>query len=456
MKFSIAIIGGGFAGLSVAHALSTNASGKYSIHIFEKGKPHDTRRCPSGGRGQKCGTCSECAVLTGIGGAATLFGGKLCNYPSGSRLLDRLNTGFNDAFTSSFSDILPPLNATNCTPVPDVSLSVSQLFLKPYQSQVQHTKEMKSIVQRLIDQLKGKVEFHSGEQITEISGNGDGVFLKSNDKNYTFDRVVIAAGRSGTEFSVEQFDRNGVEFTDQSVDIGVRIEFPIPPEMPPPLGLYDLKMKLPRSGSEDIRTFCVCWGGLLTAIPLCGGIVVDGHFGSKPTKFANLAIMRRSKSESTSSLKLASDYTKQFSHGFIASAQSLAEFNKGSEGKALISNRGTIPSFPIAVGKEIEASLLHDIINVWEYFVQLSQLPQSSIDRATIYSPAVDRFWPTVTVSDGGRTTNPNIWVAGDTRGEARGYLQAMWSGYVSGVAMAVEDGIIAKPEWLNEKRAVA
>ena len=76
MKYDVAIIGAGPAGLFAAYELITK-NNKLKIVIIEKGSDVKHRICPMNTLGVPCKNCNPCAILSGYGGAGTFSDGKL-------------------------------------------------------------------------------------------------------------------------------------------------------------------------------------------------------------------------------------------------------------------------------------------------------------------------------------------------------------------------------------------
>ena len=79
----VLIVGAGPAGL--ASAIELLQSDTMRVVLLEKGKSHQQRHCNAMATG-KCNNCQMCPVLSGVGGASGMLGGKLCFFPAGERL----------------------------------------------------------------------------------------------------------------------------------------------------------------------------------------------------------------------------------------------------------------------------------------------------------------------------------------------------------------------------------
>lgn len=82
--FECGLIGMGPAGLGLAISLRDTKIIK-SMVCFDKGSNVDGAECFALSGKECCGS-SACSIISGIGGASTLSGGKISNYPAGSGL----------------------------------------------------------------------------------------------------------------------------------------------------------------------------------------------------------------------------------------------------------------------------------------------------------------------------------------------------------------------------------
>ena len=81
MKYDVAIIGAGPAGLFTAYELIEN-NPSLKIVILDKGQFAKKRICPMNKYGTPCKNCNPCAILSGYGGAGTFSDGKLNLFPN--------------------------------------------------------------------------------------------------------------------------------------------------------------------------------------------------------------------------------------------------------------------------------------------------------------------------------------------------------------------------------------
>ena len=76
MKYDVAIIGAGPAGLFAAYELITKNK-KLKVALIDRGSSVKNRVCPMNKKKVPCQNCNPCAILSGYGGAGTFSDGKL-------------------------------------------------------------------------------------------------------------------------------------------------------------------------------------------------------------------------------------------------------------------------------------------------------------------------------------------------------------------------------------------
>ncbi len=426
----VVIIGGGFGGLSTAFFLKKFATDPLEIHIFDEGHSYINRNCPVTEKKGNCQDCKTCSLLKGIGGAATIRGGKLCGYPAGESVIkmdlrQNMTQHFEQILYDSFDSRLFCNDSLK-------DIKKENRNMKPYFSKILLKSEMEQLISNILCEINHNIHVHPNSHVYEIERkNGFSIKYLCNGSKVSLvsDYAVIATGRSGIYQMFKLLNELGLAYIKQPVDVGIRMEFKINKSMKPPYNINDPKIKIHKLHLEDTRTFCMCWGGSLVSLPLCGGKIVDGHFGKILSNWANIAIMKRTYPNDISSFKYAMDFTKLFNPKTIPVVQSLAEFLKGKNGKSLIYRKPTLNSTTFDISSVLDKKIHKDIK---ELIFQIREQVEFDLKETNVYAPAVDRFWPNVECNEYGETQLPNLYVVGDARGIARGYLQAMWSGYIA------------------------
>ena len=136
------------------------------------------------------------------------------------------------------------------------------------------TDKSKFLIQNLLNQLKGMgVEVKLNTEVADVVDSGDGVLLLANGDQIFYDRLIIAPGRKGFSFLQTIMNKLGIEYTDNTVDVGIRIETKLE-SYPIVKDYYDPKFYFP----YKTRTFCTNSGyALVTKEKYKDFYLVNGH-----------------------------------------------------------------------------------------------------------------------------------------------------------------------------------
>ncbi|TFH15220.1 FAD-dependent oxidoreductase, partial [Candidatus Bathyarchaeota archaeon] len=124
-----------------------------------------------------------------------------------------------------------------------------------------------------------------------IIENGEVKGVINEEETFQTDAVLLAPGRIGSQWLIDQMNQHGVPMKYNPIDIGVRVEVPneVMDEVIHGYGCWDPKFHMYTPSYDDfVRTFCVCPAGFVVREPYG-----DGLFG------ANGHSMRDTKSQNT-------------------------------------------------------------------------------------------------------------------------------------------------------------
>ena len=299
MKYDVVIAGGGIGGLMTAYKIVTKKPA-LKVVVIDKGRALDKRKCPiSNHLVNECIKCKQCAIMEGIGGAGAFSDGKFnITTEYGGWLQDYLGNEVTMRYINEVADILDEFGATKkqYTPSDEIKLRCLQHDLYLLQATVKHlgTDGNLKVMSNLMEFLSTKADFVTENAVTDIDLVSRTVHTENGDE-FTYNDLVLAIGRSGSEWFESWCRRNNLKVTNNQVDIGVRVELPriiwedISSKIYEPKILYRT-----RDHGDCTRTFCFNSGGEVVIENNDGMLTVNGHANSDPalkTENSNFAIL---------------------------------------------------------------------------------------------------------------------------------------------------------------------
>ncbi len=301
-KYDVVIIGGGIGGLMCAYRIAERDP-EASVLLLERGLDLEHRQCPIiSGKADKCLKCEPCAVMEGIAGAGAFSDGKyIISTEYGGWLPDFMEPAKVMDYIEQADQVLMRFGAQKERFVPNDELK--QLCLRydllMQQAQLKHlgTDANLKTMQRLVDDLKQRVQIETLCTVTDVNKETHEVFFTHRGKQYSVvgDKVVFAVGRAGSRVFLDWCKRNGVACANNQVDIGVRVELPAMVWEHFSKKIYEPKI-LYRSKAygDTTRMFCFNERGQVVTENTDGILTVNGHaFRSeeKKSKNSNFALL---------------------------------------------------------------------------------------------------------------------------------------------------------------------
>ena len=299
-QYDVIIIGAGIGGLMAAYRLA----GHKRVLIIEKGKGLDKRICPlTHNMADHCLKCAQCSIMEGVGGAGAFSDGKFnITTEYGGWLQDVVGEQTTMRYIRQVSDILNEFGATDKAyyPSDEFKKKCLEYDLHALQATVKHlgTDGNYKVMSALYRYLEDKVDFLLGTSATDIDKDGKTVHCSSGQA-YRYDRLIIAIGRSGSEWFGAQCKALGIAVDNNQVDIGVRVELPRIVWEEISQKIYEPKIVYHTKGYGDTtRTFCFNSGGEVVIENNEGILTVNGHANADPakkTQNSNFAILSTSR-----------------------------------------------------------------------------------------------------------------------------------------------------------------
>ena len=317
--YDIIVAGSGAGGVFLAYELTRRAN-KASVLFIDKGASLSERLCPiSLGKTKNCIKCKPCHIMNGYGGAGGLsdgkynitteFGGDLHKYIGEDKAMELME--YVDSVICDMGGAQAKLYSTSDS---DLKTKCLQNDLHLLQAKVRHlgTDRNLKILGNIYNYIKDRVDILFRTEVTDVDLNEDGSFtlktvqngkiadkgadeIKSDDGVYTCSDLVLATGRSGSQWISNVCDKFGIVLMRNRVDIGVRVELPAEVLESITDQVYESKIVYQTKKYGDlVRTFCMNPHGEVVSENTGGIVTVNGHsYASKDrlTENTNFALL---------------------------------------------------------------------------------------------------------------------------------------------------------------------
>ena len=455
-NFDVAIIGGGPASIFAAYEF-TEKYPELSVLILEEGLPVEQRHCPlASGKTTQCLHCVPCAIMRGFGGAGafsdgkynftTEFGGWLTDYLPKNTVMELID--YVDELNLRHGAPGVYFSTKNAT-IGKIALGYDLHLLN---AKVRHlgTENNLKIMASIYRYLAGKVEIRCQTKVETFAKEGDQFVLETTGGQVRSKYLIAAPGRAGAEWFTEVCKHLGLEFTNNQVDVGVRVEVPAQVFKHITDEVYEAKLLYRTKKYNDlVRTFCMNPYGYVVAENTDGIVTVNGqsyagpNLQSENTNFALLV-----------SNTFTSPFTEPHQYG-----KRIASFSNMLGGGVLLQRFGdlihgrrtnerrllksftkpTLPATPGDLSLVLPKRQLDDII---EMIYALDKVaPGMANDDTLLYGVEVKFYSSRLMLDKHLETKIPNLFAVGDGAGITRGLSQAS----ASGVFVAREIGERAK-----------
>ncbi len=291
------------------------------------------------------------------------------------------------------------------------------------------------LIAGLIAQLKDlHVEVALETEVKELSKDKKELTL-GDGKVISFEDIVLASGRADYDWMQDQMDRLNVEFSDNIVDIGIRVEtkeenYSIVKDY------YDPKILFP----NKVRTFCTnsrC--AHIVREKYKGYYSVNGHALStdrEPNGIVNFAMLKTIRlTEPVVSGqqfgKILGQMVMQLSGGSVI-MQRVGDFRLGSRSKKETFNNDLYdfePTLKSAVAGDLSLSMPAKILrDIWSALKKLDSIVPGVLHPSTIlYYPEIKTYSNKPKFINRNFMVKEGYYVIGDGAGTSRG-ITAAWS----------------------------
>ena len=271
----------------------------------------------------------------------------------------------------------------------------------------------------------------------------------NDDEEFQADAVLLAPGRIGSQWLIEQMKKHHVPMKYNPIDVGVRVEVPneVMDEVIHDYGVWDPKFHLYTPSYDDfVRTFCVCPAGFVVREPYG-----DGLFG------ANGHSMRDTKSRNTNfALLTRMSLTQPLENTTIYGTRIAQLANTLGGHKPILQRLGDLRKYQRSTWERIDRSyvsptlkdvtpgdltmaypmrIITDLIEGLEMLDKV--MPGINSDSTLLYGPEIKFYAMRIATDRHLRTQIPNLYVAGDGAGVSRGIVGAAATGLVAAQGIA-------------------
>lgn len=463
--FDVIIVGGGPAGIFAALELVRRDG--LQVLLLERGPDIDRRSCPARASGF-CRQCSPCYITCGWGGAGAFSDGKLTLAPEVGGWLDQfvskaqlqeLIRGVDRVWV----EFGAPDEVHGTGPeVEAIRREAARWGMTLVASPVRHmgTERSYQVLLRLRQELEKHVSVRTGARVERIltadseSGGRRAVGVALADgSELGADAVIVAPGREGAGWLVDECKRLGVPLRTNPVDIGVRVEVRAAVMEPLTAALYESKL-IHRTPTFDdpVRTFCMNPYGEVSCENYGDVVTVNGHsYADAKTDRTNFALLVSTQFTEPFDDPIA--YGKSIARlanllGEQIIVQRLGDLRKGRRSTVERLRRGTVqPTLCGATAGDLAFVLpyrhLCDILETLDAMDHLT--PGVNSADTLLYGVEVKFYSARPELDDGLQTPVRNLFAAGDGAGITRGLVQASASGVIA--ARSILNGSAQSPD---------
>jgi uncharacterized FAD-dependent dehydrogenase len=300
-----------------------------------------------------------------------------------------------------------------------------------------------SELQRLLEEQG--VDIRLGTAADEVAVEGGRVVAVSGGgESFEADAVLLAPGRIGSGWLIEQLSGLGVDMSYNPIDVGVRVEVPneVMDEVINGYGCWDPKFHMYTPSYDDfVRTFCVCPAGYVVREPYGDGLFGANGHSMRDTRSGNTNFALLTRVSLTEPLENTTEYGRRITQlantlgGHKPIIQRLGDLRSHKRSTwDRLSRSHVEPTLGDVTPGDIAMAYPRRItVDFMESLEMLDRvMPGIAADSTLLYAPEI-KFYAMRIQTDGGlRTRITNLYVAGDGAGVSRGIVGAAATGIVA------------------------
>ncbi|UCC69819.1 MAG: FAD-dependent monooxygenase [Armatimonadota bacterium] len=443
----VVIVGAGPAGIFAGLALSDVPGVR--VRIVEKGPDIDARLANA--RAKKEARDPRW-LLCGWGGAGSFSDGKLTLSPEvGGQLSSYLSSKQVGALLQEVDRMWLRFGAPQEVyggdedAMAELARRAARADLEFVGTRIRHmgTDRCPVVLREMRGALGENVEVHANEAVARIQvskGAVTGVETAEGTR-YRADYVIIAPGREGSQWFMEEGARLGLGRADNPVDVGVRVEVPAEVMAEVTETAYESKLIFYSQSFDDrVRTFCMCPYGEVVTEENEGVITVNGHsYAGERTANTNFALLVSTRftepfHDPIGYGRYLARLANLISDGVIC--QRLGDLRSGRRSTSERIARGLVrPTLASATPGDLSFALPYRYLSsILQALEALDQFAPGIGSRHTLLYGVEVKFYsarPHLTAKL--ETEVANLFAVGDGAGVTRGLVQASASGLLVG-----------------------
>jgi uncharacterized FAD-dependent dehydrogenase len=448
------IVGAGPAGIFCA--LELLKQGYKKITIIDRGKEVFKRRCPRRENNTECTACKICDITSGFGGSGAWSDGKITKDVTGAvggwmsdfLTLDELAelTEYVDQNILTFSNGGDRYFSPDPEFVEKMDSKCRKENMRLIAYPIRHlgTDNAAAIMDNIYKFLKDKINIVLKTKVDKIlveDGKAVGVSTTNGDV-YKAKKIVMGVGRGGTNWLKSECDRLGISYSNNAVDIGVRVETLKEYCDEFTDNLYEFKIEFVTQTYEDnVRTFCVCPEGYVTTERYDETTCVNGEsrtdIKSPNTNFAILVTCNFTEpfKQPIQYAKHVANLANMLSGGNSVLIQRFEDLKNGRRSTPERLSRSVIkPTLESAVAGDISFAMPSRVMSDLRDFLTHLNGIMPGIDgpNTLFYAPEIKLYSIRIDLTNDLESKDvKNIYFVGDGAGITRGVMQSAISGVV-------------------------